>query len=97
MTQRLFILIPSIQTLSPNLTDWKKEKKMNEEEKRFRFWQKWLTFANIMTIGVGLMAAFAGNSMFFELHNHYTKEIFLDGSEFEQKEGYKLYKYVKDE
>ncbi|MEL6627728.1 MAG: hypothetical protein AAFU33_19010 [Bacteroidota bacterium] len=56
---------------------------MNEEEKRFRFWQKWLTYANIMTIGVGLLAAFAGNSMFFEIHNHYTKEVFLNGSEFD--------------
>ena len=56
---------------------------MNEEEKRFRFWQKWLTYANIMTIGVGLLVAFAGNSIFFEIHNHYTKEGFLNGSEFE--------------
>ena len=35
-----------------------------------------------MTIGVGILVAFAGNSIFFELHNHYTKAIFFDGKEF---------------
>lgn len=56
---------------------------MNKEEKKFNFWQKWLTYANVMAIGVGILVAFAGNSFFFELHNHYTKVVFLNGSEFE--------------
>lgn len=56
---------------------------MNEADKRFRFWQKWLTYANVMTLGVGLLVAFAGNSLFFEIHNSYTKEVFLIGDEFE--------------
>lgn len=56
---------------------------MNEADKRFRFWQKWLTYANFMTLGVGLLVAFAGNSLFFEIHNSYTKEVFLIGDEFE--------------
>lgn len=57
---------------------------MHEADNRFRFWQKWLTYANVMTIGVGLLVAFAGNSLFFEIHNSYTKEVFLIGDEFEQ-------------
>lgn len=48
----------------------------------FIFWQKWLTYANIMTVGVGLLVAFAGNSIVFELHNGCTKEVFLSGSDF---------------
>ncbi|MEM1327170.1 MAG: hypothetical protein AAGI23_14510 [Bacteroidota bacterium] len=48
----------------------------------FHFWQQWLTWANVMTIVVGLLAAFAGNSIFFELHNEYTKEVFFDGAAF---------------
>lgn len=56
---------------------------MNEADKNFIFWQKWLTYANVMTIGVGILVAFAGNSIFFELHNNYTKDVFLSGNEFE--------------
>lgn len=44
----------------------------------FHFWQKWLTWANVMTLVVGLLVAFAGNSIFFELHNEYTAEVFFD-------------------
>lgn len=51
-------------------------------DKKFNFWQKWLTYANVMTIGVGLLAAFAGNSIFFELHNDYTKDVFFNAAEF---------------
>lgn len=55
---------------------------MSKKEIQFSFWQKWLTYANLLTIVVGLMVAFAGNSFLFELHNSYTKEIFLNGQEF---------------
>ena len=48
----------------------------------FRFWQKWLTWANVMTLGVGLLVAFAGNSIFFEIHNGYTIEVFFQGQDF---------------
>lgn len=51
-------------------------------DNRFDFWQKWLTYANIMTIGVGILAAFAGNSFVFELHNDYTKEVFFNSTDF---------------
>ena len=51
-------------------------------DNKFIFWQKWLTYANVMTICVGLLAAFAGNSIVFELHNEYTKEVFFDSAEF---------------
>jgi len=56
---------------------------MNDQ--RFKFWQKWLTYANVLTVGVGLLVAFAGNSIFFELHNDYTREIFFDDSNFSPK------------
>jgi len=46
-------------------------------DKTFNFWQKWLTYANVLTIIVGLLSAFAGNSIFFEMHNDYTKEVFF--------------------
>lgn len=52
------------------------------DDKKFIFWQKWLTYANLMAIGVGTLVAFAGNSIFFELHNDYTKEVFFNSSEF---------------
>lgn len=35
-----------------------------------------------MTIGVGLLCAFAGNSIFFDLHNSQTQEVFFAGEEF---------------
>ncbi len=53
-------------------------------DKQFNFWQKWLTYANALTIVVGLVLAFAGNSFVFDLHNGYTKEVFLEGQEFPQ-------------
>lgn len=49
---------------------------------RFHFWQKWLTWANVMTIGVGLLVAFAGNSLFFDLHNAGTKRVFFPDTGF---------------
>ena len=49
---------------------------------RFHFWQKWLTYANVLTVGVGLMVAFAGNSFFFDIHNTFTKKVFFNGMQF---------------
>jgi len=54
-----------------------------KNDKKFHFWQKCLTYANLMTIGVGILVAFAGNSIFFELHNEYTKAVFFDANEFD--------------
>lgn len=51
-------------------------------DKTFNFWQKWLTYANVMSVGVGILAAFAGNSFFFELHNDYTKEVYFNANDF---------------
>lgn len=53
------------------------------QDKNFIFWQKWLTYANVITVIVGLLVAFAGNSFFFDLHNNYTKEIFFNTTEFQ--------------
>ena len=52
-------------------------------DKQFNFWQKWLTYANALSVGVGLLVAFAGNSFVFDLHNEYTKNIFFGTSEFD--------------
>lgn len=46
----------------------------------FNFWQKWLTYANVMAIMVGILAAFAGDSIVFSLHNGYTNEVFFNGN-----------------
>ena len=54
---------------------------MNDE--KFLFWQKWLTYANVMTIVVGLLVAFAGNSLVFEIHNDHTKKVFFESNEFQ--------------
>ena len=54
-------------------------------ETRFIFWQKWLTWANVLTIIVGLLVAFAGNSIFFELHNFYSQEVFFGGNPFSEE------------
>ncbi len=50
-------------------------------ERSFSFWQKWLTWANVLTVVIGLLVAFAGNSLFFEIHNAYTIDLFFDGKE----------------
>ncbi|HCM75740.1 MAG TPA: hypothetical protein DIS90_05135 [Cytophagales bacterium] len=55
------------------------------EKNKFIFWQKWLTWANIMTIGVGLMVAFGGNTFFFEAHNHYTRDVFFGSEAFPEQ------------
>jgi len=51
------------------------------EDSKFNFWQKWLTYANVITLIVGLLVAFAGNSFVFKLHNNYTQNVFLGGEE----------------
>ncbi|MGE0590699.1 MAG: hypothetical protein AB7O48_19110 [Cyclobacteriaceae bacterium] len=51
-------------------------------DRQFSFWQKWLTYANVMTVGVGLVVAFAGNSFFLEIHNTYTRQVFFDSQPF---------------
>ncbi|MET2984146.1 hypothetical protein [Aureibaculum conchae] len=53
------------------------------QDKNFNFWQKWLTYANIITVIVGLLVAFAGNSFFFDLHNDHTKALFFKSTEFQ--------------
>lgn len=47
------------------------------KEEQFLFWQKWLTYSNVLTILVGIIVAFAGNSFVFELHNDLSKEVFF--------------------
>jgi hypothetical protein len=44
-------------------------------EARFQFWRKWLPWANVITIGMGLLVAFAGNAIFFVTHNAYSEQV----------------------
>lgn len=49
------------------------------KESTFEFWRKWLLWANVLTVVVGLLVAFAGNSVFFDLHNAGTRNAFFGG------------------
>jgi uncharacterized BrkB/YihY/UPF0761 family membrane protein len=51
-------------------------------DKKFQFWQRILTFTNLIAVFVGIITAFAGNSFFLGLHNTLTKEVFFNNSEF---------------
>lgn len=51
------------------------------EERKFHFWQKFLTYVNVMTVGIGLLVAFAGNSFVFDLHNDGTKDLLFNGED----------------
>lgn len=53
------------------------------KEANFTFWQRWLIGANVFTLAVGLMVAFAGSSLFLELHNQYANLVFFEGKEME--------------
>ena len=53
------------------------------DDKKFNFWQKWLTYANVMSVAIGILVAFWGNSIFLDIHNVYTREVFFDGAEWE--------------
>jgi hypothetical protein len=50
-------------------------------DKQFHFWQTWLTYANVMTILVGLMIAFSGNSFIFSAYNTSLKTVFFHSSD----------------
>lgn len=54
--------------------------------KNFDFWVKWLIGVNVMTVIVGLLVAFAGNSFFFAYHNSQTELVFFGGNELAQNE-----------
>ena len=45
----------------------------------FSFWQKWLTAANVITLLVGLLAAFAPDSFVFDMHVKATRQTFFAG------------------
>ncbi|SEI81501.1 hypothetical protein SAMN05192553_101396 [Cyclobacterium xiamenense] len=58
---------------------------MSNREQRFVFWQKWLTYANLLIIAVGLLVAFAGNSIFFAQHNAFSRQVFFEGEPFSRE------------
>lgn len=45
----------------------------------FSFWQKWLSWANVVALGMGLIVAFAGNSLILSPHNELTVDLFFGG------------------
>ena len=45
----------------------------------FSFWQKWLTYSNIFAVVIGLVVAFAGNSLILKIHNNFTSQIYFEG------------------
>lgn len=47
--------------------------------KNFIFWKNWLIAVNLITIFIGLLIAFAGNSFLFSIHNEGTYQNFFDG------------------
>lgn len=51
-------------------------------EAQFEFWRRWLVWANVMIVGVGLAVAFAGDSILFEMHNEATRSVFFNGQDF---------------
>ena len=58
---------------------------MKSANHNFNFWQKWLTYANALTVIIGLLVAFAGNSIVFEIHNEYNKKVFFNGNTFSEE------------
>ena len=47
--------------------------------KNFAFWKNWLIAINMVTISIGLLIAFAGNSFLFQIHNEGTYQTFFNG------------------
>lgn len=45
----------------------------------FIFWTRWLFWANVMAVGVGILCAFFGNSWVFGFHNTGTQVVFFKG------------------
>ena len=54
----------------------------SDQSSKFSFWQRWLTYANVLTIIVGLLVAFAGNSIFFKAHNAFSSDVFFNSEAF---------------
>lgn len=48
-------------------------------DQRFLFWQKWLTYANVFALFIGLLAAFAIDSFVFDIYNHNIQIQYADG------------------
>lgn len=49
-------------------------------EARFQFYRRWLSIANALTLGIGLLAAFAIDSLPFSWYNAGMEATFFDGS-----------------
>lgn len=45
----------------------------------FNFWKNWLIVINLITIVIGLLIAFAGDSLLFQIHNEGTFQNFFEG------------------
>lgn len=47
------------------------------KETTFQFWRKWLSAVNGLIVVLGLLIAFAGNSLLFDLHNQWSGRVFF--------------------
>ncbi|SHN34984.1 hypothetical protein SAMN04488057_12426 [Cyclobacterium lianum] len=47
--------------------------------KQFHFWTNWLLIVNSITVFIGMLIAFFGNSFLFEYHNKGTGNLFFGG------------------
>ncbi len=45
----------------------------------FNFWYLFLFWANILTLLIGFLIAFAGNAFLFDFHNSGTEQVFNEG------------------
>lgn len=50
------------------------------EKSKFQFWRNWLVAANVMTVGIGLMAAFLGNVVLLRPWNAGIEQVFFQGN-----------------
>ncbi|MBI3134498.1 MAG: hypothetical protein HYZ14_07445 [Bacteroidetes bacterium] len=48
---------------------------------RFVFWQKWMTYVNVLFVIVGAIVAFGNESILFKSYNLYTEKHVLGGLE----------------
>ncbi len=49
-------------------------------DRKFNFWQKWLTYANVIAIFVGIVSAFANESIILSAYNDSMRDVFFQSN-----------------